>query len=212
MVMGSSVRYDDRVSLLGVRWRLHLPEPVLEELEEEEEATAAASSVSSASAAGWRRSTRRHRTPSSPSLWRQRRWRAQRQWRRRTRRQQQHRDQWRRQRRPLRRRRQRKLRRSLRRRGVLDHVARRRGDAGGFKAADGCTRCGGGGGTMARQRTTASESYSNLFFFFNLELAQCPCFTKKNHPSARDIWKGVSARGIAKKTSIMLVALFPLFS
>lgn len=70
---------------------------------------------------------------------------------------------------------------------------------------------GGGGGTMARQRTTASESYSNLFFF-NLELAQCPCFTKKNHPSARDIWKGVSARGIAKKTSIMLVALFPLFS
>lgn len=71
---------------------------------------------------------------------------------------------------------------------------------------------GGGGETMARQRTTASESYSNLFFFFNLELAQCPCFTKKNHPSARDIWKGVSARGIAKKTSIMLVALFPLFS
>lgn len=211
MVMGSSVRYDDRVSLLGVRWRLHLPEPVLEELEEEEEATAAASSVSSASAAGWRRSTRRHRTPSSPSLWRQRRWRAQRQWRRRTRRQQQHRDQWRRQRRqrrPLRRWRQRKLRRSLRRRGVLDHVARRRGDAGGFKAADGCTRCGVG--TMARQRTTASESYSNLFF--NLELAQCPCFTRKNHPSARDIWKGVSARGIAKKTSIMLVALFPLFS
>lgn len=215
MVMGSSVRYDDRVSLLGVRWRLHLPEPVLEELEEEEEATAAASSVSSASAAGWRRSTRRHRTPSSPSLWRQRRWRAQRQWRRRTRRQQQHRDQWRRhrrQRRPLRRRRQRKLRRSLRRRGVLDHVARRRGDAGGFKAADGCTRWGGGGGRRWRGSGRQPAKVILTFFFFNLELAQCKCFTKKNHPSARDIWKGVSARGIAKKTSIMLVALFPLFS